>query len=352
MQKNKLQAYPIITRLKRMDFWHWCSYYIDLYRDCPYSCSYCNTQKISCFQGLNFIYGLPEEKETIGLGLISDIYTPDQNDNISTQDILKFLYRKGYSVNIMTKSDQILEDIHLLKNFSEKKLIRITFTILTLEDHLSHKLEGSSPAPYKRLKALGKLRNEGIPAGVSISPIIPCINDDKDALSHLIHECKKMGACWIIFSGFTMIDKFLKNPMWEKTAGIHADPELLRKRYISVKRFLLKLLLRESLPIRIPRITLNVFYKRHYSQIISELLFNISYLYELLETDIQMLRYRRAAYEINNIAGSLKSIVSEKKLGFIKGINPEIEKVVEEILYSGKSTLYTDLYQNLIYELE
>jgi len=65
---------------------------------------------------------------------------------------------------------------------------------------------------------------------------------------------------------------------------------------------------------------------------------------------LKMLQYRRAAYEIENITGALKTIASSKKLGYIKGINPEIEKVIEEILYTGRSTLYSALYDNLIDE--
>lgn len=345
MQKYKPQIYPLITKLKNMDFWYWCKYYIDLYRNCPYRCSYCNTQKKTHFTGLNFIQGLPEEKETIGLGLISDIYSPNRHDNTIITDILNYLRKGGYPVNIQTKSDQIINDIDILKKLNDRDNLRVTFTILSLDQILSQRLEGLAPGPYERLEAMKILKNEGIATGVAISPVIPFINDNKDSITSLIQECKKAGADWILFSGFTMINRFKSNPLWKATLDIHQNPKKLQARYKTSKKLLLSLLHREGLPIRIPRITLN---RWQTSQQVSEYLFNISYLHELLENDIQMLRYRRAAYEIESLAVSLKTIVSSKKLGFIKGINPELERVIEENMYDGTPTHYVNLYQQLL----
>ncbi len=345
MQKYKPQIYPLITKLRNMDFWYWCTYYIDLYRNCPYRCSYCNTQKKTHFTGLNFIQGLPEEKETIGLGLISDIYSPNPSENTIVTDILNYLRKGGYPVNIQTKSDQIIHDIDILKKLADRDHLRVTFTILTLDQNLSQKLEGLSPGPIERLESIKILKNEGISTGISISPVIPYINDDKESITNLILQCKKAGADWVLFSGFTMINRFRTNPLWKATQDIHLNQKKLQARYKRTKKLLLSLLHRERLPIRIPRITLN---RWRTSQQVSEYLFNISYLQELLENEIQMLRYRRAAYEIENLAVSLKTIVSSKKLGFIKGINPELERVIEENIYDGTPTLYAQLYQQLL----
>jgi len=36
---------PIIVSLPKIDFWYWCRHFVDVSRECPYGCSYCNTQK-------------------------------------------------------------------------------------------------------------------------------------------------------------------------------------------------------------------------------------------------------------------------------------------------------------------
>jgi DNA polymerase/3'-5' exonuclease PolX len=66
-----------------------------------------------------------------------------------------------------------------------------------------------------------------------------------------------------------------------------------------------------------------------------------------MDNDIEALRYRRAAYRIDDMEQPIKSIVFKKKLGYIKGINPEIERVIEEILSSGSSSLYMRLKESL-----
>jgi len=352
VQRNIPQSNPLITRLNNLDYWSWCRSFIDTYMECPFGCIYCNTQRRSDFQGLSFTRRLPEGKETIGIGLISDAYTGDDRQNTMVHGILDFLFREGYSVQIMTKSTAVVNDLDLLKKLAQKDRVRVTFTLLTLNDSLGSQLEGSSPGAYERLEALKTLRVAEIPSGVALSPIIPGINDGKESLCSLIRECKKRDARWVLFSGFDMVPRFIKSPLWQRVEEIHNDPERLERHYRRLREFLVKFLLRENLPIRIPRVHLDIYKRRHHTQIVSEHLFNLSYLFELKENAIRMLRYRRAAYEIENLNISLKSIASSKKLGYIKGVNPEIEKVIEEVLYTGGSTLHTKLYDSLIKECD
>jgi DNA repair photolyase len=351
VQKKIPMTYPIITRLKNLDFWYWCRYYIDIYRECPYGCEYCNTRKKSHFSGLTFIRGIPEEKGTIGLGLISDVYSWRDQENETVHEILELLDRGGYGLNIVTKSDRITDDSDVLIRFAQMDRIRVTFTILTLDGQLSRALEGRSPAPEQRLNALRRLRDEGIPAGVALSPIIPCINDDERALRSLIEACRDAGAQWVLFSGFSVVPRFFQNPLWEEAARIHRDTQQLRKRYEKTKKFLVPLLKKDGLPIRIPRITFTLYNKKRTTQKVSEFLFNISYLYELLEDDVRMMRYRRAAYMIEKVNTSLATIISNRELGYIKGVNPEIEKVIEEVVLSGDSSLYRDLSRDMYSEV-
>jgi DNA repair photolyase len=347
VQKRNPRATPLITSLTSIDFWYWTRYYLDFYQKCPFGCSYCNTQKIDGGKGIRFIPGLPEEKETIGLGLFSDAYHLDHDENDTVTRTLELLYREHYSVNIVTKSTTLVKDLPLLKKFSEKDRIRVTITILTLDDELALKLEGSSPPPSARFEALRVFRKAGIPAGLAITPIIPLVNDKDDLIEQLVLAAKRSDASWVLFSGFNPTSLFLGSSLWKKTAKIYTDERKLKDHYRRVKGHLVHLLLRENLPIRIPRITLNVYDTMYSSRVVSEYLFNISYLYELMDNHIEMLRFRRAGYEIEGLTASLKSIVVGKKLGFVKGINPEIEKTVEEILFANGSTLLSSLYKKL-----
>jgi DNA repair photolyase len=348
VQRNIPQGYLQMTRLKRMDYWNWCRSFIDFNRECPFGCVYCKTQRTSDYRGLYFTRGLPEAKETIGIGLLSDAYTGIERQDRAVSDVLDFLFQEGFSVHIMTKSDAVVNDLEVLQKLSRKDRVRVTFTILTLRDSLTRQLEGSAPSAVRRLDALSALRRVGVPAGVSISPIIPGINDGRQALEELIGECKKKDARWVVFSGFDMVSSFQKSPLWNRASALHSDGERLKRHYRNLREFLIGTLVREGLPIRIPRAPLEIYRRRHLTQVVSEHLFNISYFFELRENTIGMLRYRRAAYEIENLDLPLKSIASSKKLGYIKGVNPAIEKVIEEVLYTGGSTLHSELQESLV----
>jgi hypothetical protein len=47
------------------------------------------------------------------------------------------------------------------------------------------------------------------------------------------------------------------------------------------------------------------------------------------------------------MGSSIKSIVFRKKLGYIRGINPEIEKIVEEIITRGSCALSATMKEKL-----
>ncbi len=350
VQKKAATLSPAVIGLGKIDYWYWTKYFIDIYTPCPYLCSYCNTGRHYREKGLRFSYELPERNQTIGLGLLSDMYHPDPSLNKNVTDILKVLYRGGYAVTIQTKSDALLQDIELLKKFAEKDRIRVTCTVITKSNLLSSRLEEGTPSPARRLEAVKRLNKEGIPTGIAITPIIPLVNDSTVDLSSLVRSAKQNGAQWVLFSGFTPTLTFLNDPEWKESSGIHSDQKTLDRRYRRVKKLLIRLLENEGIPMRISRMHRGPLNRKYSSDIVSEHLFNISYLYELLEDNLEAARYRNAAYEINGLEQSLKSIVFKKNHGYIKWINPEIERVIEEHLYSGSSSAYSEVYKRVLTE--
>jgi DNA repair photolyase len=350
VQKRYIHVSPDLVRLNRIDYWYWCRYFIDLYSTCPFRCCYCNTQNNARVKGIRYISGLPANGEVVGLGLFRDIYHPEKQKNKIVTDILELLLNNGFGVNIQTKSCHIIHDLEILRRYAEMDRIRITFTLLTPDRELSKLIEGHSPSPQQRLDCVELLASHGIPTGIAVSPIIPLINDNEDALRDLIHSASQRGAAWVIFSGFTPVPSFLQNPLMEKAAALYRHPDKLEAHYRGIRRIMIELLKETNLPMRIPRIRLQPAYGGRTSTRVSEYLFNISYFHELLDNDVEALRYRRAAYRIDDMEQSIKSIVFRKKLGYIKGINPEIESVIEEILSRGSSSLYMQLKESLTQE--
>jgi DNA repair photolyase len=78
---------------------------------------------------------------------------------------------------ITTKSDRVLQDIDLLRELADRKLVAVGISVTSLDPALSCKLEPRAATPVKRLAALRKLVEAGVPVHCSIAPVIPAITD-------------------------------------------------------------------------------------------------------------------------------------------------------------------------------
>jgi DNA repair photolyase len=87
------------------------------------------------------------------------------------------LLEARHPVYLITKSSLIERDLDLLREFSALNLVSVCITITTLDNELSSKLEPRATAPHRRLRTLQTLAAAGIPMRVSVSPVIPVLNE-------------------------------------------------------------------------------------------------------------------------------------------------------------------------------
>jgi len=141
------------------------------------------------------------QAEHIAIGTATDPYQPAEREYGVTRACLEELAkREGLSVSIITKSDQIVRDIDVLKRISERSDLAIDITITTLRTRLARMLEPRAPRPDLRLAAVKQLTEAGLPVGVSASPLIPGITDREGDLEAVAAAGKQAGAQWF-FSG-------------------------------------------------------------------------------------------------------------------------------------------------------
>src|SRR5690348_12925967 len=137
----------------------------------------------------------------IALGTATDPYQPAEREYGVTRACLEELAKKeGLSVSIITKSDQIVRDIDVLKRINERSNLSIDITITTLRTRLARMLEPRAPRPDLRLAAVKQLREAGLAVGVSASPLIPGITDRDGELEAVAAAAQEAGAQWF-FSG-------------------------------------------------------------------------------------------------------------------------------------------------------
>jgi DNA repair photolyase len=141
------------------------------------------------------------QSEHIAIGTATDPYQPAEREYGVTRACLEELAkREGLSVSLITKSDQIVRDIDVLKRIAERSDLAIDITVTTLRPRLARLLEPRAPRPDLRLRALKELREAGLEVGVSASPLIPGITDRDGELEAVGAAAREAGAQWF-FSG-------------------------------------------------------------------------------------------------------------------------------------------------------
>jgi DNA repair photolyase len=96
--------------------------------------------------------------------------------------------------SVLTKSPLLTRDLDLMLEVREVTDFTAALSIPTLEESAWRATEPHTPHPRKRIEAVRKLTEAGIPTGVLIGPMIPGVNDHPDHVRELVDLCAGAGA--------------------------------------------------------------------------------------------------------------------------------------------------------------
>ena len=111
--------------------------------------------------------------ETIVIGVNTDAYQPIEKEHRITRSVLEVAVETRHPVGIITKSALVERDIDLLQSLARDRLVSVTLTVVTLDHGISRYLEPRASAPARRLLAMRRLKEAGIPVHVNVAPVIP-----------------------------------------------------------------------------------------------------------------------------------------------------------------------------------
>jgi DNA repair photolyase len=138
------------------------------------------------------------EGETIVIGTATDPYQPAERRFRVTRGILEVLAEHpGLSVVIITKSPLITRDIDLLSRINRLSDLAIHISLITLDRDLARRIEPRAPTPESRVRALARLREAGIDAGINCMPVLPGITDNPSDLEALVKRVSEAGATYV-----------------------------------------------------------------------------------------------------------------------------------------------------------
>ena len=214
MEIREVKAKSIITRSKLPD----TDYVINPYTGCIHSCLYCYARFMKRFTGHPESWGkfidvkinapdlIPEgtskyEGKSIFMSSVTDPYNPLEKKYQLTRKILEKLIPLQPDLGIQTKSDLVLRDIDLLKQF---KNCEVGLTITTLDDNLRKEIEPFASPVKNRIEALEKLKEEGIRTYIFIGPILPFFTEWKEIVcrtknftdSYMFENLNITGTVW------------------------------------------------------------------------------------------------------------------------------------------------------------
>jgi DNA repair photolyase len=200
-----------VPRASRMPF----RFTINPYRGCSHACTYCFARPTHEYLGLNggddferrivvkvnAVERLAAELarpswagDHIAMGTNTDPYQQCEGRYRLTRGIVETLGRARNPFSILTKSTMIQRDLDLLAEAAQRTDVRVNFSIGTLDEEVWRISEPGTPPPWRRVEALERLNEAGIPCGVLVAPILPGLSDGDAQLSAVVKACVGAGA--------------------------------------------------------------------------------------------------------------------------------------------------------------
>jgi DNA repair photolyase len=115
--------------------------------------------------------------ERVSFSGVTDCYQPLERRFRLTRACLEVCAELRNPVSVITRSALVSRDADVLADLARHQASFVIFSIPILDADLCRALEPGAPPPTLRLKAMRALADAGVPVGLSLSPVIPGLND-------------------------------------------------------------------------------------------------------------------------------------------------------------------------------
>ena len=183
------------------------------YRGCEHGCIYCYarpthsylnlspgidfetriTAKVNAAQRLREAFaGRNYVPKLLNIGSVTDAYQPAERRLRITRSIIEVLAEHRHPFSLVTKSAGVERDLDLIAPMARAKLAAVYVSITTLDPALARLMEPRAASPERRLLTIRRLAEAGVPVGVSVSPVIPFLNEPE--LERILEAARDAGA--------------------------------------------------------------------------------------------------------------------------------------------------------------
>ncbi len=372
MTITEIEAKSVLRRHRKIDSWFVSHYGMNLYRGCFHNCIYCDGRAEGYYVSGEFGEDVAVKANAIEVlrreldpkrrrkplarsyvmlgGGVGDSYQPIEKKYQLTRRALQLIHEFGFPVHVLTKSTLVTRDVDILKAVNEHSRAIVSFSFSSVDDRISAIVEPRVPPPSERLDAIRFFKGQGLACGMFLLPVIPGVTDSPELLEEAVSKASGVGVDFIIFGGMTLKEgrqkayfeekikdhyprleaeyrRIYRGSKWGEPAPEYSDP--LNRTFGAIAR-------RHKMPMRMPPAL--------YRDILGEndlvvvILEQIDY---LLRMQGERSPFGWAAYSISQVAEPLSEMKGD--LRKLKGVNETVERMVLEILETGKSSLHEQL---------
>ncbi len=131
--------------------------------------------------------------EEITIGANTDPYQPIEREWKITRAVLEVCAEFNQPVSIVTKNAMVERDLDILAPMAAANLVQVFVSCNNLDHDLARRLEPRCSAPRRRLEAMRRLSDAGVPVAVLVAPVIPFLTDHE--IEPVLEAARDHGAC-------------------------------------------------------------------------------------------------------------------------------------------------------------
>jgi DNA repair photolyase len=186
---------------------------VNPYRGCEHGCTYCYARPthslLNLSPGLDFETGIVAKvnaaerlrealcargytPQLLNIGSVTDAYQPAERKLQITRRVIEVLSEARHPFSVFTKSSLVERDIDLIAPMAQRRLAAVYVSLTTLDAALARSMEPRAASPLRRLKTIEVLARAGVPVGVSVSPVVPFLNEPE--LERILEAARDAGA--------------------------------------------------------------------------------------------------------------------------------------------------------------
>ncbi|MEP6918122.1 MAG: radical SAM protein [Acidobacteriota bacterium] len=188
------------------------------YRGCTHACHYCFARRYQTqfelgpgdqFSSVilvktNLVEVLRREldkpswrREQVAVGTATDPYQPIEGHYKLTRGCLEALLAGRTPIGLVTKGPMVVRDADLLAEIGRRFGATVYMSVPTVDEDAWRALEPGTAHPLQRLRALRRLRDAGVNAGVLMAPVVPGFTTQPSKLEATIKAIADHGAAFM-----------------------------------------------------------------------------------------------------------------------------------------------------------